>query len=134
MERSASSRAYEKLQVPKWPKYGDMKNWLTQLKRNVISCAPTTDRSEIAWLNEISGKTFEALADSGSPKMLRLDLCLSRLVANCIHKSGETLSEDVLLADRDASDKNDILRGRQMIWMMMSFFKTHGSLDTPMRT
>ena len=105
-----------------------MKNWLTQLKRNVISCAPTTDMGEIAWLNEIANKTFEQLADSGSAKMKRLDLVLSRLVANCIHKSGESLSEDVFLADRDASDKNDTLGGRQMIWMIMSFFKTHGSM------
>ena len=42
--------------------------------------------------------------------------------------SGEQLSEDVFLVDRDAADKDQILGGRQMVWMILDFFKTHRSM------
>ena len=123
-----SSRAYEKLVCPSFPQYGDMKNWMTQLKRNVVAVAPYTDMIEIVWLNECLTKTFAELADAGSPRMKRLDLVLSKCLAVVIHKSGEQLSEDVFLADRDSADRDQILGGRQMVWMMLDFFKTHRSM------
>ena len=43
-----------------------------------------------------------------------LDIVLSTRLAPIIHKSGESLSEDVFLADRDASDRGEILLGRQI--------------------
>ena len=51
---------------------------MTQLKRNVVAVAPYTDMIEIVWLNECLTKTFAELADSGSPRMKRLDLVLSK--------------------------------------------------------
>ena len=77
-----SSRAYEKLVCPAFPQYGDMKNWMTQLKRNVVACAPYTDMAEIKWLNECYTKTFEELIDAGSARMKRLDLVLSKCLVS----------------------------------------------------
>ena len=45
-----SSRANEKLVAPQFPKYGDHKNWMTQLGRNVVACAPYMDYEELEWL------------------------------------------------------------------------------------
>ena len=60
--------------------------------------------------------------------MKRLDVIMSTSLAPVIHKSGESLSEDLFLADREADDRGEILLGRQMIWMMLDFFKTHRSM------
>lgn len=123
-----SSRAYEKLQVPQFPKYGDMTNGMTQLDRNVVACTPYMGFTELEWLKETYTRSFEELADSGPPRMKRLDLVLSTRIAVIIHKSVESLSEDVFLADREAWDRGDSLRGRQMIWLILDFFKTHRSM------
>ena len=77
----------------------------------MAAVAPYTDFLEIAWLNECTTKTFAELADAGSPRMRRLDLVLSKCLATVIHKSGEVLSEDVFLADREAADTNHLLGG-----------------------
>ena len=55
----------------------------------------------------------------------RLDLVMEHMVAACIHKSGETLSEDLFLADRDAAEKDQILMGRQIVWMILDVFKSY---------
>ena len=123
-ERSVdvSSRAYEKLVVPSFPQFGDTKNWMTQLKRNVLAAAPYTDMAEINWLNECYNKTFEELVEAGPARYKRLDLMLGKCMATVIDKSEEPLSDDMFLADRDANDQNRILGGRQMIWMLLNFF------------
>ena len=54
-----SSRAYEKLQVPAFPKYGDAKNWLAQLGKNVVAAAPYMDWVELKLLKECYAKSFE---------------------------------------------------------------------------
>ena len=95
-----SSRAYEKLQIPAFPKYGDAKNWLTQLGRNAVAAAPYMDWVELKWLKECYTKSFEELRDSGAARMKRLDVIMSTRLAPVIHKSGESLSEDLFLADR----------------------------------
>ena len=101
---------------------------MTQLRRNVLAVAPFTDDLEIGWLNECYKKTFDELANAGSSRFKRLDMVLSKCMATIIHKSGESLSDDVFLADREASDANRVLGGRQMVWMVLDFHKTHSSM------
>ena len=112
MTLEVSSRAYEKMVVPAFPKWGDTHAWLTQLKRNVVAVAPCTDRIEVKWLDEVYSKTFKELAVTGSPRLTRCDLVMSQKLAVVIHKSGENLSEDAFLADRDAAYAGDIIMGR----------------------
>ena len=98
------------------------------MKRNILAAAPYTDMAEIAWLNECYSKTYAELADPGPARFKRLDLMLGKCLASVIHNSGETLSEDVFLADRDANEAGRVVGGRQMVWMILDFFKTHRSM------
>ena len=42
---------------------------------------------------------------------------------------GESLSEDVTLKAREFINKNIILHGRQILWMMIDYFETNRSLQ-----
>ena len=53
----------------------------------------------------------------------RLDFSLSRALQGMIKSSGEPLSEDVTLKAREYQKRSMILRGRQIIWMMIDYFK-----------
>ncbi|MFM7989752.1 MAG: hypothetical protein ACKPKO_61610, partial [Candidatus Fonsibacter sp.] len=59
----------------------------------------------------------------------RLDFSLSRALQGMIKSSGEPLSEDVALKAREYQQRSMILRGRQIIWMMIDYFKTNRSLQ-----
>ena len=59
----------------------------------------------------------------------RLDFSISRALQGMVKSSGESLSEDVTLKAREYAHKKRILRGRQIIWMMIDYFKTNRSLQ-----
>ncbi|MFM7983507.1 MAG: hypothetical protein ACKPKO_29695, partial [Candidatus Fonsibacter sp.] len=59
----------------------------------------------------------------------RLDFSLSRALQGMIRSSGEPLSEDVTLKAREFQQHHMLLRGRQIIWMMIDYFKTNRSLQ-----
>ena len=54
----------------------------------------------------------------------RLDLSLSKALQGMLRSSGESLSEDVTLKAREFAQRSKILRGRQMIWMIIDYFKS----------
>ncbi|MFM7983187.1 MAG: hypothetical protein ACKPKO_28090, partial [Candidatus Fonsibacter sp.] len=58
-----------------------------------------------------------------------LDLSLSRVLQGMIKSSGELLSEDVTLKAREYQQRSMILRGRQIIWMMIDYVNTSRSLQ-----
>ena len=49
----------------------------------------------------------------------RLDLSLSKALQGMIKSSGEALFEDVTLKAREFAQRSKILRGRQIVWMMI---------------
>ena len=46
-----------------------------------------------------------------------------------VKSSGESLSEDVTRKARELAQRNKILRGRQIIWMMIDYLKKNRSLQ-----
>ena len=58
-----------------------------------------------------------------------LDFSLSRALQGMIRSSGESLSEDVTLKAREFVQRSMVLCGRQLIWMMIDYFKTNRSLQ-----
>ena len=44
-------------------------------------------------------------------------------------RSGESLSEDITLKAREFAQRSKILRGRQIMWMTIDYFKTNRSLQ-----
>ncbi|MFM7985147.1 MAG: hypothetical protein ACKPKO_38095 [Candidatus Fonsibacter sp.] len=55
-------------------------------------------------------------------RWIRLDFSLSRALQGMIKSSGEPLYDDVTLKAREYQQRSMILRGRQIIWMMIDYF------------
>ena len=72
---------------------------------------------------------YDELADSGSTRSKRLDIMLASVVGRAVYKSSEPLKDDLVLAQREAYDKIVVIIGRQIIWMILDFFKTNRSLQ-----
>ena len=134
-EASHHTKAYEKLSVPSFPKGGEMTNWIYSLGTGVVAAGFYGDELEVTWLRECWSKSFGQLESSdldGAKDQIRwkrLDFSLPRALQGMVKSSGESLSEDVTLKAREYAHKNKILRGRQIIWMMIDYFKTNRSLQ-----
>ena len=89
----------------------------------------------MAWLRECWVKAFEQLECSDMARAKeqirwkKLDLSLARALQGMVKSSGESLSEDVTMKAREFAQKDNIFRGRQIIWMMIDNFKTNRSLQ-----
>ena len=46
-----------------------------------------------------------------------------------LRSSGESLSEDITIKTREFAQRSKIPSGRQIIWMMIDYFKTNRSLQ-----
>ena len=100
-----------------------------------------SDELEIAWLAECSSKAFEELNQSGwasrSPPLpfdtldrwRKLDFALAKALHGILKQSKESLTEDVILKTRECAQSNSILKGRQIVWMMLDYFKTNRTLQ-----
>ena len=121
--------------MPSFPKSGEMTNWIYSLGTGVVAAGFFGDELEVAWLRECWSKTFDQLESSdldGAKYQIRwkrLDCLLSRALQGMVKSSGESLSEDVTLKAREYAHKNNILRGRHSIWMMIDYFKSNRSLQ-----
>ena len=113
-----------------------MTNWLYSLATVLPWCPETLEtNARLYGLRGFWKKSFEQLEDSDMEvtedhlRWKRLDCSLSRALQGMIKSSGEALSEDVTLKAREYTQRSNILRGRQIIWMMIDCFKTSRSLQ-----
>ena len=129
------TKASEKRSVPSFPKGGEMTNWIYSLGTGVVAAGFYGDGLEVTWIRECWTKSFDQLESSdldGAKEQIRwkrLDFSISRALQGMVKSSGESLSEDVTLKAREYAHKKRILRGRQIIWMMIDYFKTSRSLQ-----
>ena len=127
-EASHHTKAYEKLSAPSFPKCGETTNWIYSLGTGVVAAGFYGDEFGVTWLRECWSRSFDQLECSdleGAEDQMRwqrLDFSLSRALQGMVKSSGESLSEDVTLKAREYAHKNKILRGRQIIWMMIDYF------------
>ena len=137
---SLMAKAYEKLVVPTFPASGEMTNWMIHLGLSCV-CVGFSDELEVAWLAACSSKAFEELNFSGwsarVPPMpydtldrwRKLDFALAKALHGILKQSKESLTEDVILKTRECAQSNSILKGRQIVWMMLDYFKTNRTLQ-----
>ena len=140
MNASLMSKAYEKLVVPTFPTSGEMTNWMIALGLSCV-CWGFSDEMEIDWLAECSSTTFEEFNQSGwasrSPPLpfdtldrwRKLDFALAKALRGIIKQSKESLTEDVILKTRECAQSKSILKGRQIVWMMLDYFKANRTLQ-----
>ena len=96
---------------------------------------------EIAWLAECSSKTFDELNFSGWATRIppmpydtldrwrKLDFALAKALHGILNESKESLTEDVIIKSRECAQSNSNLKGRQIVWMMLDYFKTNRTLQ-----
>ena len=112
-----------------------MTNWIYSLGPGVVAAGFYGCELEVAWVRECWPKSFDQLEcpdlDGVKDRIRwkRFDLSLSRALQGMVKSSGESLSEDVALKAREYAHKNEILRGRQIIWMIIDYFNTNRSLQ-----
>ena len=108
---------------------GEMTNWVYYLGTATVVSGCFGDELEVKWLRECWSKAFDELECSdmdgthGQVRWKRLDFALPRALQGMIRSSGESLSEDVSLKAREFAQRSMVLRGRQIIWIMIDYFK-----------
>ena len=56
----------DRVTVPKFPTLANLKQWHSQLIRNLVLASGRTDHAELKWLDEIRSRTSTAPAACGS--------------------------------------------------------------------
>jgi len=124
-------REAETVVVPKIPKVGRFLQRRIQVTSNLVSASGRTDTEEAGWLSEDSDQeaTSESLADSGPKRFRSLDLKLGASLSAAICDSeAHTLIDDLERHASDAMKSGSVIKGRQIYWMMNSFFKANPAL------
>jgi len=126
---SRKIREADKIEVPPFPDITQIAPWRTKLMNSVAVASGNPDYYRVTiWLAESwSGKNLEELASSGGSAFVTLDLKLASAMTNMMHKGGERskrFRDRVNLKMEEASKKGDIIKGRQIVWMLLDSFKT----------
>ena len=92
----------------------------------------TEDEIEMAWLFEVFDKTPAELGQlSNDPRLRKADLVLAVQTEKAINKSNETVKYQLELRKIALrQEENRIMRGREMIWLVVDHFKMNASLKT----
>ena len=102
-----------------------MTNWRYSLGTATVVSGCYGGELEVTWLRECWKKSFDDLVCYdliGTKEQIRwkrLDCSLSQALQGMIKPSGESLLEDVALKARAFSQRNQILCGQQIIWMII---------------
>ena len=118
----------EKVVVPKFPTILQVPGWKQRVARNLCSATGMTDLKEIPWILEVTkaGTTMDSLLDSGAKRFKQLDIRLAVALSSCVKDGCSEL--DRVLQQKEAvlmDDKGECLRGRQIFWMILDYFKTN---------
>eukprot|EP00969_Alexandrium_andersonii_P029399 1283943-Alexandrium_andersonii.AAC.1 len=127
------TNAYAKLVAPPLPNRGMINPWLKNLAQNMAQTSGFFDEKELPWIAEIKERldVREPQAAETTARFRKADVQLAMAVEDVINKSSETLKYDVQMAKNMAMDnEHRTLRGREVVWMVIDYFKTHKSLQT----
>jgi hypothetical protein len=112
-----------------------MTNWVYSFGTATVVSGCVGDELEVKWLRECWTNSFDQLESSDldgtgdQTRWRRPDFSLSKALQGMIRSSGESLSEDITLKAREFAHRSNILRDRQIIWMMIDYFKTNRSVE-----
>ena len=77
------------------------------------------------------GQTFDALANSGKERCCFMDLKLSAVLTTMIKgtPAARVLYDDITVREQEAAKANSMLKGRQILFMVLIFFKTNRQME-----
>ena len=120
----------DKIEVPPFPEITKLLSWKTNLQRQVVTASGNPDYSMVAsWIAAAwTGKTYEELDDPGGSLFVMLDMKLANCMVAMMNKAGERgkrFRDRVNLRMEEAARKGDnVIKGRQIVWMLLDSFKT----------
>ena len=105
---------------------------MIQLGKNLVAASHRHDAAEIGWLSECKDKSFEDLADSGPSRFAKLDLKLSANLMEAIRGSPDAINflNDLSILEEAAHAQNAIIKGRQIVRLILEHFQTDRHLDS----
>ena len=124
-KRRRKVKEADKVEVPPFPEINQLSPWRTKLMNNVAVASRNPDYSRVTqWLAETwSDTSFEQLGSSSGMELVTLDLKLASAMTAMMHTAGEKAKR---FRDRVNLKMagGDIIKGRQIVWMLLDSFKT----------
>jgi len=105
-------------------------SWQTALLQAVVPTSGNRSYNVVTtWISQswAKGSTYESLADSGPDAFVTLDMMLSTAMQTMIMHAGQDAKELRDLVSRkmeEAMKQYDILKGRQVVQLLLALFKT----------
>ena len=135
-----SRKEADKITVPSFPKILHVDNWKAQVTAAVLgACGDTNQEPWIKWLYERykPRPDIEGLNDSGGLKYSSIDLKLANAVMSMLKAGGDECydlcTEVITKSNRcmrgNAEGRYTVIKGRQIIAMMMESFRARDRLD-----
>ena len=119
------------MEVPAFPDITKLLPWKSNLRRLILVAAGNPDYTRVLrWIDDAwkVGATFEELDDPGGHQFVMLDMKLANGMVTMMHKAGDRAKrfrDKVNLRMEEASrGGGNVLKGRQMVWMLLDSFKT----------
>ena len=125
-------READKVTVPALPTITQIAAWFQELISNLVRASSYTDQKEIAWIMSTKSKTFEELAKV-EERFLSLDAKLADALRAMIKAAGirgKTLHDTVFVKTEEALKEGRILRGVQIIRLILEHNATDHHMDT----
>ena len=125
-------READKVTVPALPTITQMPAWFQGLISNIVRASSYTDQKEIAWIMDTKTKTFDELAKV-EERFLSLDAKLAdalRAMITAAGIRGQSLNDTVFVKTEAALKEGHILRGVQIIRLILEHNATDHHMDT----
>ena len=121
----------DKVEVPVFPDITKLNPWKSNLRRFILVAAGNPDYTRVLrWIDDTwkDGATFQELDDPGGHQFVMLDMKLANGMVTMMQKAGDRAKrfrDKVNLRMEEASrGGGNVLKGRQMVWMLLDLFKT----------
>ena len=121
----------DRVTVPKFPTLASLKQWHSQLIRNLVLASGRTDHVELRWLDEILkvGAKFEDFHNSGGARFATLDIKLHCAMTQVIKDGCRTLAAKLSTLEDEAMAKGMLLKGRQLVWLVHDWFRLNPEMQ-----
>ena len=118
-------KEHDTVKVPKFPTLPSLAAWKLQVGKNLAAAGGRVDQREISWWAEASKETstFDSLEDSGEDRFVSLDLKLSISLSVMLREVNNEVTTSTAQKEHAASMQGKMLKGRQIAWLIFTFFK-----------
>ena len=96
---------------------------------NLTTAGGYVDKRELEWIHEVQELSFDQLADGGCDRMRKCDMTLGKALISLLNGTNEPLKNDLIVIQSKMWQDNKVLSGRQIVKMILDYFKTHRDLQ-----